>query len=155
MVALRTSSTQVYVGWRLLGNDPGDVGFNLYRSANGGAAVKVNSATLTNTTDYVDAPANLSTTAYTYSVKPVLNGVEVADIWANPLSPPAVLPLGEEHPVGRGARPVIEPVGHRPRIGRERLRRAHEHRAVRTALDAHMRRAESQRDFHGRFPPSQ
>jgi len=48
MIALRTSSTQVYVGWRLLGNDPGDVGFNLYRSANGGAAVKVNSAVITN-----------------------------------------------------------------------------------------------------------
>jgi autotransporter-associated beta strand protein len=86
MIALRTSSTQVYVGWRLLGNDPGDVGFNLYRSANGGAAVKVNSAPLTNTTDYVDTPANLATTAYTYSLKPVQNGVEVADIWANPLS---------------------------------------------------------------------
>jgi hypothetical protein len=77
MVALRTSSTQVYVGWRLLGNDPSDVGFNLYRSANGGAAVKVNSAPLTNTTDYVDTPANLATTAYTYSLKPVQNGVEV------------------------------------------------------------------------------
>ena len=33
-----------------------------------------------------------ATTAYTYSVKPVLNGVEVPDIWANPLAPPATLP---------------------------------------------------------------
>ena len=87
MIALRTSTTQVYIGWRLLGNDPSDVGFNLYRSANGGTAAKVNSATLTNTTDYVDTPANLTSTAYTYSLKPVQNGVEVADSWANPLSP--------------------------------------------------------------------
>jgi hypothetical protein len=52
IIALRTSTTQVYVGWRLLGNDSSDIGFNLYRSANGGAAVMVNSAPLTNTTDY-------------------------------------------------------------------------------------------------------
>ena len=35
MTAMRSNSTQVYVGWRLLGNDPQDVAFNLYRSANG------------------------------------------------------------------------------------------------------------------------
>jgi autotransporter-associated beta strand protein len=92
MIALRNTTTQVYVGWRLLGNDPGDVGFNLYRSANGGVGVKLNGLPLTNTTDYVDVPANLATTAYTYSVKPVLNGVEVPDVWANPLAPPATLP---------------------------------------------------------------
>jgi autotransporter-associated beta strand protein len=92
IIALKSSSTQVYVGWRLLGNDPEDIAFNLYRSANGAAAVKVNATPLTATTDYVDTPGNLSTTAYTYSVKPVLNGVEVADTWANPLSGPVTLP---------------------------------------------------------------
>ncbi len=92
MIALRNTTTQVYVGWRLLGNDPSDIGFNLYRSANGGAAIKINTAPLTNTTDYVDAPTNLATTSYTYSVKPVLNGIEVPDVWANPLAPPATLP---------------------------------------------------------------
>ncbi len=92
MIAMRTSSTQVYVGWRLLGNDPDTIAFNLYRSANGGAAVKVNGSPITNTTDYVDSPANLSTTAYTYSVKPVLGGVEVPDVYANPNSPAFTLP---------------------------------------------------------------
>ena len=47
VVAIRTSSTQVYVGWRLLGNDPEDVAFNLYRSANGATAVKVNASPIT------------------------------------------------------------------------------------------------------------
>ena len=93
MVAVRTNSTQVYVGWRLLGNDPQDVAFNLYRSTNGAAAVKINGAPLTTTTDYLDTPANLSTTSYAYSVKPVINAVEVADIWANPLSTPFALPV--------------------------------------------------------------
>ncbi len=92
IIVLRSSSTQVYVGWRLLGNDPSDVGFNLYRAANGGAPVKLNSPPLTNTTDYVDTPPDLTTTAYTYSVQPVLNGVEVPDTWANPLSSPFTLP---------------------------------------------------------------
>jgi autotransporter-associated beta strand protein len=94
VIAIKSSSTQVYVGWRLLGNDPEDVAFNLYRVANGGAATKLNSSPLTATTDYVDTPPSLSTTAYTYSVKPVLNGIEVADTWANPLSGPATLPAG-------------------------------------------------------------
>jgi fibronectin-binding autotransporter adhesin len=91
LVAMRSSSTQIYVGWRLLGNDPRDIAFNLYRSANGAAAVKVNASPLTATTDYVDTPASLSTTAYTYSVKPVIGGVEVPDTWANALSAPYAL----------------------------------------------------------------
>jgi len=37
VVAVRASSTQVYVGWRLLGTDPDSIGFNLYRSTAGGA----------------------------------------------------------------------------------------------------------------------
>lgn len=92
VVALKSSSTQVYVGWRLLGNDPQDIAFNLYRSANGGSAVKVNASPLTATTDYVDSPGSLSTNGYAYSVRPVINGVEVTDIWANAQSIPATLP---------------------------------------------------------------
>lgn len=90
LIALRSSSTQVYVGWRLLGNDPADLTFNLYRSANGAAAVKVNAAPLGTTTDYLDTPPNLATTSYTYSVSPVLNGVEISDLWANTLTAAAV-----------------------------------------------------------------
>ncbi len=31
VVAVRQSSTQVYVGWRMLGTDPFHITFNLYR----------------------------------------------------------------------------------------------------------------------------
>jgi hypothetical protein len=92
VVALRSSSTQVYVGWRLLGNDPDDIAFNLYRSANGGAAVKLNASPLTTTTDYTDTPPNLATTAYAYSVRPVLDDVEVPDVNANLASGQFTLP---------------------------------------------------------------
>ena len=36
LVALRSSDTTVYVGWRLLGSDPSDLEFNLYRTAGDG-----------------------------------------------------------------------------------------------------------------------
>ncbi|NQX01297.1 autotransporter-associated beta strand repeat-containing protein, partial [bacterium] len=92
MTALRSNSTQVYVGWRLLGNDPQEVAFNLYRSANGAAAVKLNGSPLAATTDYLDTPPSLGSISYSYSIRPVINSVEVPDTWANALSAPATLP---------------------------------------------------------------
>ena len=47
LVAVRQSSTQAYVGWRLLGTDAPDVAFNLYRSAAGDPAVRLNGAPIT------------------------------------------------------------------------------------------------------------
>ena len=98
LIAMRTSTTTtntpVYIGWRLLGNDPDDIAFNLYRSANGATPIKLNAAPLSTTTDYVDAlpSGTITTTAYTYSVRTVRNGAEVPDVWANPLSGPFTLP---------------------------------------------------------------
>jgi autotransporter-associated beta strand protein len=77
VVALRTNSTSVYVGWRMLGTDPDDIGFNLYRVPAGGAAVKVNSSPITNSCNYVDTGATLTQTNSWY-VRPVTNGVEGA-----------------------------------------------------------------------------
>ncbi|MEY4917676.1 MAG: hypothetical protein RL616_1589, partial [Verrucomicrobiota bacterium] len=75
VVTLHSTTTQAYVGWRLLATDPTDVGFNLYRSANGGAGVKLNSLPLTNTTDYLDSGANFTVSNAWYVVA-VTNGVE-------------------------------------------------------------------------------
>ncbi len=88
MVALHSATSQAYIGWRLLATDPPDVGFNLYRSANGGAGVKLNSLPLTNTTDYLDTTANF-TVSNAWYVVPVTNGVEgpasaAASLAANP-----------------------------------------------------------------------
>ena len=44
MIALRTSESTVYLGWRLLASDPAGRVFNVYRSTNGGEAVKLNDA---------------------------------------------------------------------------------------------------------------
>src|SRR5438445_6427975 len=60
VVAMRTSSTQVYVGWRLLGTDPSGIAFNLYRATGGGTAVRLNSEPIMTSTNYVDSNADLS-----------------------------------------------------------------------------------------------
>ncbi len=77
LVAVSEGGGNVYVGWRLLATDPGDIAFNLYRSTGGGAPVKLNSSPLTTTTDYVDTGVNISL-SNSYFVKPVLGGVEQA-----------------------------------------------------------------------------
>lgn len=67
LVAVKTSSG-VYLNWRLLGTDGSDIGFNLYRNN-----VKINANPITTSTNYVDA---LGTTAFSYKVVPVREGVE-------------------------------------------------------------------------------
>jgi rhamnogalacturonan endolyase len=79
VIAVRTGSTQVYVGWRLLGTEAtANIGFNVYRSTGGGAAVRLNGSTITSSTNFVDGSANLSQ-SNRYFVRAVVNGVEQAD----------------------------------------------------------------------------
>jgi rhamnogalacturonan endolyase len=82
-------SGRAYVDWRLLGTDPGDVAFNLYRVSGTGAAVKRNSSPLTTVTNFTDS--GLSTSQPTaYFVKPILNGVEgeASESFTLPANPP-------------------------------------------------------------------
>ena len=51
VVAINKGSGNVYVGWRMLGIDPGNIGFNVYRSTGGGAAIKLNASPITATTE--------------------------------------------------------------------------------------------------------
>jgi rhamnogalacturonan endolyase len=69
VVAIRTSSTAVYIGWRLLGNDTEGVSFNVYRGA-----TKINTKPISATTDIVDE----TSTDALYTVRPMVNGVEQA-----------------------------------------------------------------------------
>lgn len=58
----------VFVSWRLLGTDPKDVSFNLYRNG-----TLVNGTPLTDVTNYVDTAG---TNTSTYQVKAIVNGRE-------------------------------------------------------------------------------
>lgn len=79
LVAMRLSSSQVYIGWRMLGTEPTDVSYNLYCDG-----VKVDGNPFTTSTNYTH-----STTANgTYTVRAIINGVEEpasepATVWAN------------------------------------------------------------------------
>ena len=87
VVAVRTSETTAYLGWRLLGTDPPGVGFNVYRTAGAGKPRKLNPAPLTTTTDFVDTALDPSV-GVTYTVRAVAGGKELAP------SAPFVLAVG-------------------------------------------------------------
>ena len=88
----------VYVGWRVLGTDPSTLSFNVYRGT-----AKVNATPITGATNLLDAAG---TTTSSYTVRPVLNGVEqtaspVATVWANFWkSIPLHIPAGGTTPDG-------------------------------------------------------
>jgi rhamnogalacturonan endolyase len=78
VVVLRKATKSALVSWRLLGLDPAGIGFNVYRSANGATAVKLNGSTpLTAGTNFDDTQSDF-TVANTYTVRPVIGGVEQA-----------------------------------------------------------------------------
>jgi autotransporter-associated beta strand protein len=75
VVAVRSTAASVFVGWRLLGTDPPDTAFNLYRSTGGGEPVLLNPAPIADVTHFIDSTADL-TQANVYSVRPVVFGLE-------------------------------------------------------------------------------
>ncbi|WP_076606493.1 rhamnogalacturonan lyase family protein [Rufibacter radiotolerans] len=97
VVAVRSSSAKVYVGWRLLGTEPAAIAFNVYRDG-----VKLNATPITSSTNFEDN----TTTNGTYTVRPVLNGKEGAAsepvaVWAkNQLAIPLQIPPGGTTPDG-------------------------------------------------------
>ncbi len=74
LVAIRYGTDSVFISWRLLGNDPGGISFNVYRTAQN-KTVKLNTAPLTKATHFTDTKAGFSQTN-TYFVRPVINGKE-------------------------------------------------------------------------------
>ena len=91
VVAVYKGGGKIYIGWRMLGTDPSSIGFNVYRGT-----TKLNSTPITNSTNYTD---NSLSTSHTYSIAPVIDGVEQTrtapvSVWSNhylriPLQTPA------------------------------------------------------------------
>jgi len=75
MLAVNAGEGKVYLGWRLLRNDPDDVAFNVYRSTAGSPAVRLNDAPLAVTTDFLDESASLEKDN-AWFVRPVIQGQE-------------------------------------------------------------------------------
>ena len=74
-VAIRQDGDKVFVGWRLLGTDPDDIAFNVYRSTGGRAPAKLNPEPLKSATHFVDKGATLRQ-EFSYFVRPVRDGRE-------------------------------------------------------------------------------
>ncbi|HYP15726.1 MAG TPA: rhamnogalacturonan lyase, partial [Opitutus sp.] len=90
VVAVRTSETETFVSWRMLGTDPSAIAFNLYRSTAGGAPLLLNATPITGATHFTDVDADRSRTN-AYFVRPLIDGAEQASSAAFTL--PANAPL--------------------------------------------------------------
>ena len=77
VIAINQGGGHVYIAWRLLGTDPDDIAFNLYRSIGGGDPVRLNNPPIKESTNFIDAGVNLGQ-SNSYFVRPVLNGREYA-----------------------------------------------------------------------------
>jgi rhamnogalacturonan endolyase len=78
VVALPLDGIKVYVGWRLLAEDPDGVAFNVYRSETAdGDYVKRNDQPISETTNFVDSQAYAGRTYY-YRVHAIAGGEENA-----------------------------------------------------------------------------
>ncbi|HKR21042.1 MAG TPA: hypothetical protein VJS17_00555, partial [Pyrinomonadaceae bacterium] len=79
LVAVRFEEGKVFVGWRLLGTDPQNIAFNVYRTSDAGKSLKINATPIVEATSFIDSfvdnEADL-TKAVEYFVKPVLKGRE-------------------------------------------------------------------------------
>ena len=75
VVAIPKDGGEVFVGWRLLGNDPDDIAFNVYRSSGSAAPVKLNAEPLRDATNFVDSGVH-SQEGISYFVRTVRGGRE-------------------------------------------------------------------------------
>jgi hypothetical protein len=77
LVAVNKGSGQVYLSWRLLAGDAGNIAFDVYRSTNGGTFVKRNSSPITTTTNFTDTGVTTSSTNAWY-IRPIVNNIAQA-----------------------------------------------------------------------------
>ncbi len=76
LVVVPKNDGSVFVSWRLLGTEPEDLGFNVYRQEPGKSPVKLNDTPISQTTSFVDDKGGNEDV--TYMVKPVKDGAELA-----------------------------------------------------------------------------
>jgi rhamnogalacturonan endolyase len=75
VVAMNQGGGKIFISWRMLGTDPDDIAFNLYRATGDGEPVKINTVPITDSTNYVDTGVD-TTKSNAYFVRPIVSGVE-------------------------------------------------------------------------------
>ena len=86
LIAVVNDQGQIYLGWRLLEDDPPDVAFNVYRRTDGGSPVRVNAKPLVTSTNLVDAAAQKDK-ANVWFVRALSQGRELAPSETASLAP--------------------------------------------------------------------
>lgn len=75
LVAINSNNGKVFLSWRLLGTEPDDLGFNVYRQAGNAEAVKLNKNPITSSTNFTDNPLEANPHAQ-YFVRATIDGQE-------------------------------------------------------------------------------
>jgi len=75
VIAIRNSNDSVYIGWRLLGTEPNDIAFNLYRQSGNNKPILLNKTPIKESTNFEDGRQDFSVDN-SYFVKAILNGQE-------------------------------------------------------------------------------
>jgi rhamnogalacturonan endolyase len=106
VVALREENGDVFVQWRLLGTDPSDISFNVYRVTDDGQPTRLNSKPLDGPTHFIDRHADAEK-KNAWFVRPLAGGREL------PASRPFVMPAGG-NALPYLSIPVAPPEGYSP-----------------------------------------
>lgn len=75
VIAVRNSDGKAFVSWRLLGTEPNDLAFNVYRAKAPGKPIKLNKAPITAVTSYLDIDSD-TLSSYAYYVSSITKGKE-------------------------------------------------------------------------------
>ncbi|MCX6261956.1 MAG: hypothetical protein NTY95_14200, partial [Bacteroidia bacterium] len=70
LIAIRTEGDSVYIGWRMMGTEPDEIAFNIYRQSRNEKPAKLNKKPIVESTNYVDGSVNLLT-ENTYYIRAV------------------------------------------------------------------------------------
>ncbi len=57
LIAVPERGGKIYVGWRMLGTEPEEIAYNLYRSTEDGEPEKLNEEPITDSTNFVEEKA--------------------------------------------------------------------------------------------------
>lgn len=106
VIAVRQNNDSVYISWRMLGTDTGEIAFNLYRKSGNNEAIKLNHDPITNSTNFVDAGVKFDL-PNSYFVKPILKGTELEA--SKPFRLPAKPPVQQYLTI-----PLKTPAGYTP-----------------------------------------
>src|SRR5687768_16085209 len=72
VVAVRNQDGKVFISWRLLGTEPKNLAFNLYKTVNG-KTEKLNKSPITTVTHFIDAKTD-TTQNVSYYIKSLVKG---------------------------------------------------------------------------------